>query len=155
MGLTYYDDRNKIESSLLQTWFSSEPVSAPGLSDGWRVYKRIRTKSYQFVGMTKATARQCVVDKQNLYKRLYGRWKLSQPYGYWQWVYDTEDTYYDFVANISASHQDGDMWNVEIQVNETCYLYYNSPVELLDPELVFEQYYGPSVWKYDEDGEQQ
>ena len=57
-GLTYYDNRNKVENTLLTTNFTSEIIS-----QHVRRYTRVRTKSYSYIGLSKSTARSCVTDK--------------------------------------------------------------------------------------------
>lgn len=119
-GLTYYDDRNKVESSLLQTQYTTERLDRCG-STYYMKYTRIRTKTYSFVGLSRTTAKACVNAKLRQYTRRYFNWVNER--GVWRMDRTYENSYEALVANIQATKQDGELYNVEIQVNETCVVY--------------------------------
>lgn len=61
-GLTYYDDRNKVETNLLQTQYVVERLEKNGSVQPLK-YTRIRTKTYSYVGLSRSTAKACVTAK--------------------------------------------------------------------------------------------
>lgn len=156
-GLTYYDNRNKVENQLLNTQYQYEflePYDSGSAYVPYTKITRIRTKSYSYVGLSKSTARQCVKDKLQKYTRRYYYWTQSAG-----GVYDmnkvTSNSYLQLVANVNATRQDGELYTVEIQVNETCIAYVlgsNYDVDQVFNGRFTEWQGGREVpWTYDED----
>ena len=147
-GLNYYDNRNKVESTLLQTLYTTEIVGRLG-GVSWGTpsvrYTRYRTKNYSFVGMSKATARQCVNAKIAQYTRTFYSW--YQKGGVWVQDRTRDGQYKELVAGVHASKRDGELWDVEIQVNEVAVVYLFG--ESMDIEQTFRAYLGD--WNYVED----
>ena len=144
-GLTYYDNRNKVESSLLQSQFLTENLGRYGSTYQMK-YTRIRTKNYSFVGLSRTTAQACVAAKLQQYTRTYYYWTNER--GYWKMNRTFDNQYKACVANIQASKQEGELYNVEIQVNEECVIYSYGVILEEDLPRVFENYF-PN-WSYDE-----
>ena len=145
-GLTYYDNRNKVESTLLQSQYMTEQLDKVGYYTYQFKYTRIRTKNYSFVGLSRTTAKACVADKLRQYTRTYYYWVNER--GYWRYKQTRDNQYQACVASLQATKQEGELYNVEIQVNEECIIY--SVGEILDADLprVFDTYF--SGWNYDE-----
>ena len=143
-GLNYYDDRNKVESTLLQTQYLAEVVGYIGSVPQYK-YTRIRTKNYSYVGLDKETAKRCVTEKLDQYTRTF--WNWYQDYtGRWMQDKSTKGRYQECVAGINAQKQGGSLWAVQIQVNEVAIAYlYGQSVDL---EQTFKYYLGE--WSYDE-----
>jgi len=59
-----------------------------------------------------------------------------------------DNQYKASVANVQASKQEGELYNVEIQVNEECVIYSNGVILEEDLPRVFENYF--EGWQYDE-----
>lgn len=118
MGLlNYYDDRNKVEHTALKIWLNQK--------QHWGNYywfTRTATKTYSYVGMDKKTAISCAYDKQSQYQ-------------YYETLYDQQMSAYtkNMVqgANVEAIHQDGNLWNVDINVdvNDECSFIYDGQGE--------------------------
>lgn len=147
-GLNYFDNRNKVESTLLQTLYTSEVVGhLSGYSWGTpsMKYTRYRTKNYSYVGMSKATAKQCVDAKVAQYTRTFYNW--YQKNGLWLQDRTRDGMYTELVAGVQATKRDGELWDVEIQVNEVAIVYLFG--ETIDIEQTFRAYLGD--WNYDED----
>lgn len=143
-GLTYYDDRNKVESTLLQTQYIVEKLDKVGTYEPRRI-RRIRTKTYSYVGLSRSTAKRCVEDKLNQYTRRY--WYWTEERGKWTLNKVYSNSYEACVASIQATRQGGDLYNVEIQVNEETIAYINIG-EITNMETFFSYYFG--TWNYDE-----
>lgn len=144
-GLTYYDNRNKVESTLLQSQYITENLGRVGSTYQMK-YTRIRTKNYSYVGLSKTTAKNCVNAKLAQYTRTYYYW--SNERGYWRMNRTFDNQYKACVANVQASKQEGELYNVEIQVNEECVIYSNGIIFDEDLPRVFENYF--EGWQYDE-----
>ena len=147
-GLTYYDNRNKVESTLLNTIYTAEVVDRLGGSTyGTPIlkYTRTRTKNYSYVGLSKATARSCVAAKQAQYTRTFYNWYSRN--GSWYQDRTAKGMYKELVAGIQASKRDGELWEVQIQVNEVAIVYLLG--ESMDIDQTFRAYLGD--WNYDED----
>lgn len=119
-GLNYYDDRNKVENQLLNTQYQYEFLEPYGYTPMTKI-TRIRTKTYSYVGLSKTTAKECVKAKQQKYTRRYYYWQ--QRYGIWEMQKVTSNSYLQLVASVQATRQEGELYNVEIQVNEECVAY--------------------------------
>lgn len=146
-GLTYYDNRNKVESTLLNTLYTSEVIGRMGNTTyGTPImkYTRTRTKTYFYTGLNKATAKNCVTAKQEQYTRTYYNWICVN--GLWRQD-KTNGMYKELVADIQASKRDGSLWDVEIQVNEVAIVYLLGESSNLNQ--TFTTYLGN--WNYDED----
>lgn len=147
-GLNYFDSRNKVESTLLNTLYQSEVIGRfGGTTYGTPImkYTRTRTKTYSYVGLNKATAKSCVDAKRSQYTRTYYYWNNIN--GMWRQDRTSNGMYKELVANIQASKRDGSLWDVEIQVNEIAIVYLLG--ESMDLEQTFRAYLGD--WNYDED----
>lgn len=144
-GLTYYDDRNKVESALLQTYYQIEHLDKVGTRQPTK-YTRIRTKTYQYVGLSRSAAKACVAAKLAQYTRTYYYWTNSR--GTWEMKRTSDNQYQALVANVQASRQAGDLYNVDIQVNEEAILYTNFPIQEGRIDDVFNNYFPD--WSYDE-----
>ena len=155
MGLlNYYDNRNKIETSLLTTQYLTERVGYVGagaFGQPIMKYTRIRTKSYSYVGMDKETARRCANEKLQKYTRRFWNWDYIN--GMWRQNRTYDGMYFETCASASATKQDGEMYSTEIQVNEVAIVYVMGASD--DLEQTFNAYgYGKDDgWTYDEDGE--
>jgi hypothetical protein len=144
-GLTYYDDRNKVESSLLQTYYQVEHLDRVGSQYPMK-YTRIRTKNYSYVGLSRTTAKACVEAKLAQYTRTYYYWENVR--GRWEMKRTYDNQYQSLVASVQASRQAGDLYNVDIQVNEECVIYSNGIILDQWLESTFNNYF-PN-WTYDE-----
>lgn len=144
-GLTYYDDRNKVESSLLQTYFQTEHLDRTWGAYPMK-YTRIRTKNYSYVGLSRTTAQACVAAKQAQYTRTYYYWTNER--GIWRMNRTFDNQYQALVAQVQATRQGGGLYNVDIQVNEEAVIYSNNPIDVQNLDYVFNNYF-PN-WSYDE-----
>lgn len=151
--LNYYDDRNKEEDSLLDDQITMEIDSRWGLTTdryNWKITRR-RTKEYKYVGMDRATAKACVAAKRAQYLRTFYTWTFTN--GRWVQNRDAASMYKQSVANIKPQRMTGSMWNVVIQVDETCICYVQSDAtgsSILDPEAAIDAACGSASWSYDE-----
>ena len=147
-GLNYFDNKNKVESNLLQTIYTAEIIGHLG-GVSWGTpsmkYTRYRTKNYSFVGMNKTTAKQCVNAKVAQYTRTFYNW--YQKNGLWVQDKTRSGQYQELVASVQAIKRDGELWDVEIQVNEVAIVYLFG--ESMNIEQTFRGYLGD--WDYDED----
>lgn len=153
MTLTSYSDYNKYESTLLKTWFDNpEKVIVGGSQSGepniWWKYTRHRTKNYQYVGMDKETAKACMDAKIEQYNRTMYNWIQTGSNRDFEMPITDDNSYRQQVAQVQASKQNGCLWNVDIQVDETvvAYFHLNKPQ---DPYAAFNQFYWAN-WSYDE-----
>ena len=147
--LNYYDDRNKQEDSLLEEHISMEIDTSSDRSDNvltWKITRR-RTKNYMYVGMDRETAKACAAAKREQYLRTFYTWMLVNK----RRVKNTSDTgkYKQSVANIAPQRLTGSMWNVVIQVDETCICYVRG-ASVSDPGAVVDRECGSGSWSYDE-----
>ncbi len=151
--LNYYDDRNKEEDSLLDDQFTMEIDSRYGLTTAlynWKITRR-RTKEYKYVGMDRATAKACVAAKRAQYLRPFYTWTFKN--GRWEQNRDGAGMYKQSVANIKAQRMTGSMWNVVIQVDETCICYVQANAtgsSIIDPGAAIDFACGSASWSYDE-----
>ena len=137
-GLTYYDDRNKVESSLLQTYYQVEHLERT-YGEYPMKYTRIRTKNYSYVGLSRTTAKACVAAKLQQYTRNFFYWKNES--GQWKMTRSFDDHYQALVANVQANRQGGGLYNVDIQVNEECVIYSNGVIRDEWIESTFNNYF--------------
>ena len=151
--LTTYDDTNKEEDSLLDEQITMEIDSRLGSNGNlynWKITRR-RTKDYKYVGMDRATARACMAAKRAQYLRTFYTWTFLNG----QWVKNTNPAtiYKQSVANVKAQRMTGSMWNVTIQVDETCICYVPSNATgstIIDPAAEVDAHCGSGSWSYDE-----
>ena len=151
--LNYYDDRNKEEDSLLDEQITMEIDSRSGNSGNmynWKITRR-RTKEYKYVGMDRATAKLCIAAKRAQYLRTFYTWTFTNG----RWVRNTTPAsmYKQSVANIKPQRLTGSMWNVLIQVDETCVCYVRADAAgsgILDPGAAVDANCGSASWSYDE-----
>ena len=152
--LNYYDDRNKEEDSFLDEEIIMELDSYTGSqgsgSFNWKITRR-RTKDYKYVGMDKATAKACAAAKRAQYLRTFFTWTFKN--GLWVQNRTNASMYKQCVANVKPQRLTGNMWNVVIQVDETCVCYLhggpNTP-SMIDPNYTMDSYCGSASWSYDE-----
>ena len=150
--LDYYDDRNKEEESLLDeeiTMTLDSRTQNPQVFN-WKLTRR-RTKDYKYVGMDRATAKACMAAKRAQYLRQFFTWTFTNG----RWVRNTQagTMYKQSVASITPQRLTGSMWNVRIQVDETCVAYvaadaYGSGI--IDPNAAIDAACGSASWGYDE-----
>lgn len=127
---TSYTSANKVTHSALSVRYSLGGLTGETLNGNQHLYEvhRYTTKSYSFVGMNYATAIACRDAKAAMLKRTFYLWK----------VVDGElecDESIQMVDSVEAVHEDGDMWRVDIQVNEDDVNYTTNPasdLSLLD-----------------------
>lgn len=142
-GLSSYSDLNKHTSQGLTTVYLTRHDMTSQSHEFWQ-YTRVRTKRYSYTGMTKAAAYACADAKIALYMRTYRYWSYYN--GRWRMNLTQDGIYTDLVADIAVVHTGGDLWEVQISVDETAVIYMAHPPE--DIGTAFEGYYG--VWEYDE-----
>lgn len=148
--------------SLLSTYGSANKVTSVGLDvrysceydSGYYIYTRYATKTYAFVGMDEQTASACAAAMRAKYLRQHNRVTIENitvegadgttASGYTA----TNKSVYEALSTISLTHDDGDAWSVEIQVNETDVRATDSasssPASLFATE---------NAWDYDDDGD--
>lgn len=150
-GLKTWGDFNKVESSLLFTQYTYESLPNYGSQRMTRI-RRIRTKTYKFVGMSRTTAIECANEKRELYNRRFYYWQ--QRNGFWEMVKTIDNQYRENVASIAIVNTYGGLYDVQIQVNEECIAYVMG--SSYDVDQVFngrftEWYGGKEVpWHYDD-----
>lgn len=133
-----YDNSNKITSSGLSVTYKQT------FNGSYWEIARYAKKAYSFVGMDKDTAYECAAAKRAQYTRAFARLDTS--------VIDENHTLPDVVfayecpSDIAPQHQDGDIWSVEIQVNEEDHRASGSAVS--NPAALFPQ---ENARSYDED----
>lgn len=106
---TTASDSNKQTHTALKTIYS---VNGKATDELWEVHRYI-TKSYSYVGLTKAGAISVRDSKAAMYRRTYQRWVDPE----------TPVNVVMLADSIEANHADGTMWSVDIQVNEDDVLY--------------------------------
>lgn len=150
--LDSYTDANKEEESLLDEVIIMELDSRtqnPAVYN-WKLTRR-RTKDYKYVGMDRATAKACMAAKRAQYLRQFFTWTFTNG----RWVKNTRPgtMYKQSVANITPQRLTGNMWNVRIQVDETCIAYVAADANgsaILDPNAAIDAACGSASWEYDE-----
>jgi len=128
--IDHYSSANRaIESSLNVMYFKR---LVPGLWVGTSVvsssssvtyshmheYHRVARKTYKYVGMTKTGADECAEAMKSIYTRTvkYQRWNSTAGYmGDWETIVSTGS---EISSEIVIRHVGGDMWEVDISVNE-------------------------------------
>lgn len=144
-GLTYYDKRNYVETALKSVSYTTDTITS-GFYGQFTSYKYTRTvsKTYKFVGLSRSTALQCIKDKEQMYTRRYGLWETKT--GNNDWRFFASKGGQQTCAGITANRTGGQLWEVEIQVNETSCVYSKTHwTKNLDD--LFSQYYN---WEYDD-----
>lgn len=144
-GLTYYDQRNYVETQLRRVSYSTDVLTS-GFYGQFTSYMYTRnvTKTYKFTGLSRSTALRCIKEKEAMYTRDYGLWKTTT--GNNDWHYYPYKGGQQSCASVSATRLGGGLWDVEIQVNETCFVYSKTHwTQNLDD--LFSQYYN---WSYDD-----
>lgn len=144
MALTSYTDTNKVTSVGLRTIYQ---VTRDTVSQDkpFFVYRRVRTKTYSYIGMDEATAKLCVAAKLSQYTRTYPTWEWKNHR--WQRVTGVESTYTELVADVQPVHDEGALWRVDISVNEEAVVY--SANRLADIPAAFAAA-SMDPWAYDE-----
>ena len=152
--LNTYGDENKEESSLLDEEITMSIDSPMGHGNSayynWKIVRR-RTKDYMYVGMDRATAKACMAAKRAQYLRTFYTWTFTN--GRWERNLDPRATYKQSVATVRAERLTGSMWNVRIQVDETCVAYVMSDAmgsSIVDPAAAVDAACGSAQWSYDE-----
>lgn len=162
---TWSDANKQTDSGLLSTYVSE--LDAPMIgADGWYWYRleRHRTKTYRYVGMTEAAAKACAAAKYQQYMRPFYEWKYengiwkpwSHSDGQWVFVPASEDRYYVPCADVSADHDEGQMWSVTVTVDETCVAYMRYEAgdaatgNVATMETVISTLCNTGDWEYDE-----
>lgn len=145
MLLNYYDARNKEEEQLLDEELTTAVDSYDTTRHTYN-YKitRHRTKTYRYVGMDRATAKACAAEKKALYTRTFHTWVFNDG----RWSVATGGDYTSQVATAVPQRIGGDMWNVEIHVDETCIAYVQGGVT--NPSAAVDAACGSASWRYDE-----
>lgn len=127
---TSYTSANKVTHSALAVRYSLGGMTGEKLNGSQDLYEvhRYITKNYSFVGLDYETAIACRDAKADMLKRTFYLWR----------VVDGElekDDSIQMVDSVEAVHEDGDMWRVDIQVNEDDVNYTTNPasdLSLLD-----------------------
>ena len=149
--LTTWTDENKETDALLDEQISMVIDSRFQRSSGynWKITRR-RTKEYKYVGMDAATAKACAAAKRAQYLRTFFTWTFTN--GKWVRNTGTDSQYKQSVANISTQRQGGNMWNVRIQVDETCIAYVlgDASGSQINPGVAVDAACGSASWSYDE-----
>lgn len=113
-----------MSDNLRHTFDNTNKVTNTGLSvtytqhfngNYWEI-TRYAKKSYSFVGMDKSTAYQCAASKRTQYTRGFRRLDSStidEDHPLPSTVYA-----YECPTDIAPHHGDGDVWSVQIEVNE-------------------------------------
>ena len=133
-----YDNTNKVTSSGLSVTYKQ---SFNG--QYWEI-TRYAKKSYSFIGMDKDTAYECAAAKRAQFTRAFARLDTS--------TIDEEHplptivSAYECPSDIAPQHQDGDVWSVDIQVNEEDHRAAGSPSQ--NPASLFTT---ENARNYDED----
>lgn len=152
MGLlTTWTNTNKQEDVALSSLYTMERDSAYGtLNTWWWKITRRRTKTYRYVGLTKAAAKSCVAAKQAQYLRRFWPWQFAN--GKWTQLQRPSDSYTEQVAEVTASHDEGEMWSVSISVDETCVAYVlgGSSESTINAETAVTNLCHTADWSYDE-----
>lgn len=133
-----YDNSNKVTDSGLSVTYRQ---SFNG--QYWEI-TRIAKKSYSFIGMDKDTAYECASVKRSQYTRAFARLDTS--------TIDEQHPLPSVVnaiecpSDIAPQHVDGDVWSVQISVNEEDTL--PSAASVADPAELFA---AANARNYDED----
>ena len=143
MGLkTVYDNSNKVTDVGLSVTYRQEFAATIDVSgtptDYWEV-ARIAKKSYKFVGMDESTAYECASAKRSQYTRSFSRVEITDESV-------TTRTAIECPSDIAPRHVEGDVWEVQIEVNEMDTTYSIGPAA--EPENLFP---AANARNYDED----
>ena len=151
--LDFYNDTNKEEDTLLDeqiTMTLDARVQGSSSLYNWKIVRR-RTKDYKYVGMDRATAKACMAAKRAQYLRTFYTWTFTN--GRWQRNVQPAATYKQSVATVTPQRLTGSMWNVRIQVDETCIAYVIADAAgsaIVDPSAAVDAACGSGSWSYDE-----
>jgi hypothetical protein len=149
--LNYYNDTNKEEDSLLdeEIIMTRDSKFPGGDLYNWKIVRR-RRKDYKYVGMDRATARACMAEKRAQYLRTFYTWNFKNG----EWVRNTEffGMYKQSVATVTPQRLTGNMWNVRIQVDETCIAYVKGRPggSEINPQVAVDAACNSYDWSYDE-----
>ena len=160
--LTTWTAANRYDSTGLKTTYATETVEteyAGGVDYAYK-HTRTRTKNYQYVGLSKEAAYNCVAAMNAKYLRWRLPWKVTITTPTAQtftatWSADGTRKYREPTASASASHDAGHIWHVDVQVNEVVEVYSAeafTETSQIDA-LISETYanFGEADWDYDED----
>lgn len=117
MLINFWSDANKVTHCGLQVQWTMTQVGYVS-GNPWYEFHRIATKSYSYVGMNETTARACVDAKQAQYTRTFTQWYTERGAMY------KPTKISKCVANVVLRHDAGNMWSVDIDVNEDQIQYY-------------------------------
>jgi len=149
--LNTYTDANKETDAFLDEQITMSIDSRFQRSNfyNWKITRR-RTKEYKYVGMDMATAKACAAAKRAQYLRTFYTWTFTN--GKWTRNAGTEGMYRQSVANIKPQRLTGSMWNVVIQVDETCIAYVigDATGSQINPGAAVDAACGSAEWSYDE-----
>lgn len=142
--IDYFDSRNRVDQNLLRTQYQTlhDTTSSPR---PFYKYTRIRTRTYSYVGLSRAAAESCVAALQTLYTRRFPIWEWSG--NKWRIKSGTDAYSAALVAQIQAVRTDGEMYQVDVQLDETAEIYMMSPSVDLAASFSFYGY----DFDYDED----
>lgn len=150
--LNTYTDANKETQSMLSDDISVtlDSRTQNPLYYNWKITRR-RTKDYTYVGMDAATAKACMNAKRAMYLRTFYTWRFVN--GRWMKNTDPASMYKQCAARVDTQHLAGSMWNVRIQVDETCVAYVVADAlgsGILDPNAAVDAACNSAGWSYDE-----
>jgi len=138
--LSTYTSANRVVSVGLLTQYQRVYDADSRERPFWE-YTRIRTKAYSYVGLSESAAKTCAEAMLSYYTRTFPMYEWK--FGKWQ---KDGTTYQECVAEVSYQHEEGHLWRVDVQVNESAVIY--SPDVIADLPAAFAA--AGFNWSYDE-----
>lgn len=140
---TVCDDSNKVEDVFLNTTIK-EVYDSTSQSSPFYEYHRFAQKSYSYVGLTEAAAKEWRQIKLDKYCRTFYDWKWENG----KFVKDPSSAYKSYCATVVPRRVDGAMCTLEINVDEESIVYSPRRLSNVEAEALFVQSYG--TFDYDE-----
>lgn len=178
MALEYFDNRNKRTDVPLHVSYSHEQIThfndryrlhgAPVGGNWWKFTRRAQ-KTYSYVGLSRSAASRCAEEKNNMYTRPFAHWvEYRNPAGDPMFAmrfrgerapqipFTQADKYYRTVATVNVTRGDGELYSVQITVDESIVVYKlfadSKRINLTNAEYssVFASVIKSGYYKYDE-----
>lgn len=131
-----YGSFNRVVSEELSTKWERETIlkEESDVGAAYYKYKRIRSKKYSYIGMTRSAAIACANDLNAMLTRYICPYVWDNDAKYWKRETATNDKLIAVNAgHATPNHEEGDDWSVSVDINEVIVINYR-PVSDLQTE---------------------
>lgn len=138
--LTTWTSANRVISEALTSTFDRSLKTIMGGNGNWCdyfVYRRVRTMSYSYVGLTEAAAKACASALNTKFNRRYSPYVWDADNRIWTTgSLDGRDQIFRQCGTAKPMHGEGHVWSVAVQLNEDLSQPYRpSPSEYRDAQV--------------------